>query len=298
MASLSAALQRPRYAPHLPPVLVGMNRAGSVGKTTFGHAVCAQAAMRGYNVLGIDADLQSDFSYWNGYDGDFVPAGTATVHDVMLGQAKLADAIVPGRTRIGPGDGDEAFEAIPRFSLVRGDNKMSQADGELTSDPKGVFWLQLALKNQIAASEIDLIYIDAPASLGRLSVSLLLAATDVVICMKPTRKELRGAAALAAMIEEIRAEYADDFGATARASYYLMNEAKTQKNQGAFYLEIQREANELFGDRLLPFIRPNVRIPEAYDAQEPVAIWDPQIPFVGAINETLDRLGYPDKRVA
>jgi cellulose biosynthesis protein BcsQ len=271
-----------------------MNRAGSVGKTTFGHSVCVQAALRGYNVLAVDADLQSDMSYWSGYDGDFVPDGACTVHDVMLGRAKLDEAIVPGRTRIGPGDSDEAFRDIPGWYLVRGDNKMSQADSELTMDPRGVFWLQLVLKNQVDAGQVDLIYVDCPASLGRLSISLLLAATDVTVCMKPTRKEMRGAAALAIAIEEIRAEY-QEFGASATASYYLINEAKSHSGQGAFYLELQQEAEEMFGDRLLPYIGSSVRIPEAYSAQEPVAIWDPKAPLVHTVNSILDRFGFEDK---
>ncbi|GAA3843896.1 hypothetical protein GCM10022226_78610 [Sphaerisporangium flaviroseum] len=293
MAPLSP-LQRPRYAPHLPPVLLGMNRAGSVGKTTVGHSIGVQAALRGYNVLKADADLQSDMSYWHGYDGDFVPKGAPTIHDVMLGRAKLDDAIVPGRTRISSGDGDDAFRVIPGLHLVRGDNKMSQADSELTMDPRGVFWLQLALKSQIQADQYDLIYIDCPASLGRLSISLLLAATDVIVCMKPTRKEMRGASALAVAIEEIRSEY-QEFGASATASYYLINEAKSHQGQGAFYLELQQEAEEIFGDKLLPYIGSSVRVPEAYSAQEPVAIWDPKAPLVPTINGILDTFGFPDK---
>ncbi|WP_203863475.1 hypothetical protein [Planobispora rosea] len=77
-----------------------------------------------------------------------------------------------------------------------------------------------------------------------------------------------------------------------------MNEAKVHQGQGAVYLEIQREAEEMFGDRLLPLMRLSVRIPEAYGAQEPVAIWDPSVPFVATINGVLDRFGYPDKNAA
>lgn len=291
---MSSLLRRPRYAPHLPPIVAGMNRAGSVGKTTIGHNAAVIAAKRGYKVLEVDGDLQSDMSYWNGYDGDLVPAGVATVHDVMLGRAKLTDAIVPGRTRIAAGDDDDAFEIIPNLDLVRGAREMSQADSELTLDPRGVFWLQLALKNQIKEGQYDLIWLDCPASLGRLSISLVLAATEVMVATKPTRKEMRGAAALSVAIDEVREAYGDDFGATASASFYVINEAKSHSGQGAVYLEIQEEAEQLFGDKLLPSIGPSVRVPEAYGAQEPVAIWDPKAPIVKSLGKILDRLGYPD----
>lgn len=287
-------LTSPAYAEHLPPVFAGMNRAGSVGKTTVGYNVCVQAALRGYRCLLIDADLQSDASYWSGWDGDFVPEGVATVHDVMLGRAKLPDATVPARTRVGAGDDDSSFLDIEGLDVVRGDKTMSQADSELTQDPRGVFWLQLALKNQIQAGQYDFIFIDCPASLGRLSISLLLAATDVIVCMKPTRKEMRGAAALAAEIERARYEY-QDFGVTTQVSYYLMNEAKKHDSQGKFYRIIQKEAEEKFGDMLLPLVGSAVFVTEAYDAQEALAYWDPNAPIVGTFNTILDRLGFPEK---
>ncbi|MEV4115981.1 ParA family protein [Nonomuraea sp. NPDC049695] len=289
-------LRRPRYGSHLPPVVSGMNRAGSVGKTTFGLNLCVQAALGGSKVLGIDADLQSDMSYWCGYDGDLIPDGVMTVHDVMLGRATLAEATVPGRTRVAAGDSDGAFAVIEGFDLVRGSKKMSQADSELTMDPAGVFWLQRVLKKQIVEGQYDLIYIDCPASLGRLSVSLLLAAVDVIVAMKPTRKELRGAAALGIAIDEIAAEF-EEFGASAQASYYLINEAKSTNSQGAFYMNMQKEAEELFEGRLLPFIGPSVRIPEAYDAQEPVVFWDPSTPLVPIVNKVLTALQFPTKEL-
>jgi len=290
-------LQRPVYAPHLPPVLAGMNRAGSVGKTTFGYNLCVQAARRGYKVLLVDADLQSDASFWSGWDGDAVPKGVATIHDVMLGNAKLADAIVPGRTRIGTGYEDAAFEIIPNLFIVRGHKDMSQADGELVQDPKGVFWLQHALRSGITEGEYDLIYVDCPASLGRLSISLILAATNIVMCMKPTRKELRGAKLLKEMVDETRSGY-EYYGAGAVASHIMMNEAKSTESQGKFYMNIQTEAREAYGDGVLGVLRTSVLVPEAYDAQEPLAIWAPAAPATLAIDAMLDSLGYPVQAAA
>jgi cellulose biosynthesis protein BcsQ len=279
------------YAPHLPPVVAWMNRAGSVGKTTVAYNGGVQLTRRDRRVLVIDADLQSDASYWSGWDGDLVPDGALTVHDVMLGRATLADATVPGRTRIAAGDSDEAFEVIDGLDLVRGDNAMSQADSELAQDPAGVFWLQRALKREISEGQYDLIFIDCPASLGRLSISLLLAATDVVVCMKPTRKEMRGAIALTNEIDKTRDAY-EDFGVNTSVAAYLMNESKKSDSQGKFYKQIQDEATELFGDRLLPLVHSSVYVPEAYDAQEPLVVWAKQSPIVSTVDSVLDDLGY------
>lgn len=287
--------RRPLYAPHLPPVFANMNRAGSVGKTTHMVTMWTLAALRGYRGLIVDADLQSDASYWFGWDGDDVPDGEATVHDVMLGRAKLADAMVPARTRIAPGDGADAFEEIPGLYLVRGDKTMKQADGELMGDAKGVFWLQLALKRGIEEGEFDFVGLDCPASLGRLSVSLLVAATEVTVCMKPTRKELRGASALAQEIAEVRAGY-EDFDATPEASLFVMNEAKEHVSQGKFYQDIQEEAQQVFGDRFMPMVKGSVVVPEAYDAQEPLPYWAPQHGLLTTYGQILDKAGFPEKR--
>ncbi|MEU0374422.1 ParA family protein [Streptomyces sp. NPDC006283] len=275
-------------------MIANMNRAGSVGKTTHMVTMWTLAALRGYRGLIVDADLQSDASYWFGWDGDNVPDGVATVHDVMLGRAKLRDAIVPARTRIGPGSGPDAFMEIPGLFILRGHKKMAQADGELIQDGKGVFWLQIALKRGVGEEEFDFIGVDCPASLGRLSVSLLVASTEVAVCMKPTRKEIRGALALKDEIAKVRAGY-EDWDATPDASLFIMNEAKEHDSQGKFYKGIQEEAEKLFGDRLMPMVKGSVLVPEAYDAQEPLPYWAPQAPILNTYRKVLDRTGFTEQ---
>lgn len=284
----------PNYAPHLnTPIFVMMNRAGSVGKTTVANTVFTEAALRGYTGLIIDADLQTDMSYWYGYDGDDVPEGVPTIHDLMLGQAKLADVIVPARTRIAPGDADDAFEVIPGLDLVRGDIKMKQADGELVQDKLGVFWLQNVIKKQVPESKYDFIVIDAPASYARLSESLLVAATDVITMMKPMRKELRGARALARELVSLNADF-EDYGANVRPTWYCINDAKSE-SQGKFFSNMQDEAREVYGDRLLPGVKNAVVVAEAFDAQEPLPIWAPKSESMKTFREITDQIGFPAK---
>lgn len=284
----------PAYAPHLGiPVFVMMNRAGSVGKTTVANTVFTEAALRGYRGLIIDADLQTDMSYWFGYDGDEVPAGVKTVHDLMLGRATLDEVTVPARTRIGTGDDDDSFETIPGLDLVRGDVAMKQADGELTQDTLGVFWLRDVIKKQIPEGKYDFIVIDAPASYARLSESLLVASTDVITMMKPMRKELRGARALAAEVDTLNVDY-EDHQARVSATWYCINDAKSE-HQGRFFANMQDEAKEVYGDKLLPGIKNAVVVAEAFDAQEPLPIWAPKSDSMKVFRDIADRLGFPEK---
>ncbi|MFF3264918.1 ParA family protein [Streptomyces sp. NPDC002932] len=284
----------PAYAPHLDiPVYVMMNRAGSVGKTTVLDAFATEASRRGYRGLLFDADLQTDLSYRSGYDGDDVPEGVQTIHDLMLGKAKLEDVVVPVRTRIAPGDADDSFEIIEGLDLVRGDIKMKQADGELVQDTLGVFWLQNVIKKQIQTGMYDFIGIDAPASYARLSESLLVAATDVITMMKPMRKELRGAQALAREVESLNVDF-QDYGVRVRPTWYCVNDAKSE-SQGKFFTNMQDEAEEVYGDRLLPGIRNSVVVAEAFDAQEPLPIWAPKSESMKTVREITDKIGFPEK---
>lgn len=283
----------PQYAPHLPPVFVMMNRAGSVGKTTFANTVFTEAALRRYRGLIIDADLQSDMSYWFGYDGDNVPPGVLTIHDLMLRRAKLADVTVPARTRIAPGAADSSFQAIEGLDLVRGDIKMKQADGELVQDSLGVFWLRDVLKKQIEKGQYDFIVIDAPASYARLSESLLVAGTDVITMMRPMRKELRGARALAHEVKTLGIDY-EDHGASTKCTWYCINDAKAE-SQGKFFANMHAEASAAYGDRLLPGIKNAVVVAEAFDAQEPLPIWAPKSESMTGFRKITDLIGFPAK---
>jgi len=255
--------------------------------------VFTEAGLRGYSGLFFDADLQTDLSYRSGYDGDFVPDGAPTIHDLMLGQAKLDDVIVPVRTRVASGDGDDAFEAIPGLDLVRGDIKMKQADGELVQDTLGVFWLQNVIKKQVPEGKYDFLVIDAPASYARLSESLLVAATDVITMMKPMRKELRGARALTSELATLNVDY-EDYGARVRPTWYCINDAKSE-SQGKFFSNMQDEAHEVYGDRLLPGVKNSVVVAEAFDAQEPLPIWAPKSESMKTFRTITDRIGFPEK---
>ncbi|MER7316497.1 MULTISPECIES: ParA family protein [Streptomyces] len=284
----------PAYAPHLHiPIFVMMNRAGSVGKTTVADAVFTEAALRGHRGLLFDADLQTDMSYRSGYDGDEVPDGVMTIHDLMLGRAKLEDVVVPVRTRIAAGNSDDAFQAIPGLDLVRGDIKMKQADGELVQDTLGVFWLQNVIKKQIQDGQYDFVAIDAPASYARLSESLLAASTNVITMMKPMRKELRGARALAREIQSMNVDFAD-YGVRVDPTWYCVNDAKSD-SQGKFFANMQDEAREVYGDRLLPGLKNAVVVAEAFDAQEPLPIWAPKSDSMRIIREITDRIGFLEK---
>lgn len=288
----------PLYAPHLPKVVLPINRAGSVGKTTAAVTWAVLAALRGYKVLFIDCDNQTDGSYCLTYDTKLLPASMATTHDLMLGKATLKEAIVPGRTRIADGEGPECFQVIENLDLVLGSTLLTQADGELVQKATGVFWLQRILRSQVQEGQYDLIILDPPASAGRFTVSLIIACSDIVACIRPTWKELRGVNALLELVDEVRTEFGD-FDVDPQFTHLLAMTTTSHRSQGAVYDDNQIKARDMFGaDKVMPGISQSILPAEAYEHQEPLPFWKPDAQIVTAFGEGLDMLGYPERAAA
>lgn len=289
----------PLYAPHLPKVILPINRAGSVGKTTAAVTWAVLAALRGYKVLFIDCDNQTDGSYALTYDCKELPADQPTTHDLMLGRATLKEAIVPGRTRIvEEGNGPECFQNIENLDLVLGSTELTQADGELVQKATGVFWLQRILRSQVQEGQYDLIILDPPASAGRFTVSLIIACSDIIACIRPTWKELRGVGALLELVDQVRSEFGD-FDVDPQFTYLLAMNTTTHRSQGAVYDDNQTKARDMFGkERVMPFVGQSVLPAEAYEHQEPLPFWKPDAQIVTVFGQGLDMLGYPERATA
>nr|WP_030557212.1 hypothetical protein [Streptomyces exfoliatus] len=111
--------------------------------------------------------------------------------------------------------------------------------------------------------------------------------------MKPMRKELRGARALAREIQSMNVDFAD-YGVRVDPTWYCVNDAKSD-SQGKFFANMQDEAREVYGDRLLPGLKNAVVVAEAFDAQEPLPIWAPKSDSMRIIREITDRIGFLEK---
>ncbi|GGO97987.1 ParA family protein [Wenjunlia tyrosinilytica] len=273
-------------APAGPLVVAFMNQAGGARKTTSAVTLGTLLAQQGRRILLVDADSQADASLLLGYgvpdqqDRDRVEAAQARldkmtdIHDVLLGEASLTEAVVPGRTRVGPGDGDDAFAVVPGLDLVLGSRKMTQADAELVQDETGFFWLRDALEEDLPADSYDAVFIDCRASLGRLEVSILVGSDKVIACTKPESKDLRGVAELEKTIERTRHKFRR-LGGAAELWHVLISGARSHRAQGAVYQDMVKRAQKRYGDQLLPLVHNSVLAIESYDAQEPLPFWAP-----------------------
>ncbi|MET8411074.1 AAA family ATPase [Streptomyces sp. NPDC005195] len=250
-------------------VLALTNQSGGAGKTTSAVNVAASAADLGYRSLVIDADAQCDASAATGYDNpDDVP-NQANLYDVLTGAAKLEDAVVPALA--GP-MGEDDTKPIPNMFIVLGSSELEEAEQLLAPKTGREFWLRTQIER--IRDSYDLILIDCPGNLGLIVVNAIVAADEVVACVKPGWKELRALTRMEAKIDGIRETFSA-MGARAELSNILIVDCPTTRNQGAVYDDSQQQAKDAYEELVLPTVRRSPRIPEAYAAQRVLRFYDP-----------------------
>jgi chromosome partitioning protein len=173
-----------------PRVLVVANQKGGVGKTTTAINLSTALAAVGEPTLVIDIDPQGNASTGLGISR---ASRTITTYDVLMGEAKLADAIVQTR--------------IPKLSIVPATVDLSGAELELIDRPRRNFILKDALAEYSAhgASEFSYVLLDCPPSLTLLTINAMTAADAVMVPLQCEFFALEGLSQLLKTIELVRA---------------------------------------------------------------------------------------------
>ena len=155
-----------------------INRRGGVGKTATANALGAGLFKRGYKVLFIDLDSQTNLTFDTG-----AKPGRFSAMDVLTGQATAEQAII----------------ATPQGDIISGSNALSGADLIISNTGK-----EYRLKEAIAPiiGRYDYIVIDTPPALGTLATNALTAATAAII---PAQAEIHSLQGIALLNETIAA---------------------------------------------------------------------------------------------
>jgi chromosome partitioning protein len=172
-----------------PRVLVIANQKGGVGKTTTAINLGTALAAVGQETLIIDIDPQGNASTGLG-----IPQSNRSVniYDVLMGQAKAAEAIVPTR--------------IPKLSIMPATVDLSGAELELIDVARRNFRLKDALAEYVAskASSFSYILIDCPPSLTLLTLNAMTAADAVMVPLQCEFFALEGLTQLLKTINLVR----------------------------------------------------------------------------------------------
>jgi chromosome partitioning protein len=240
-----------------PRVLVIANQKGGVGKTTTAINLGTALAAVGQPTLVIDLDPQGNASTGLG-----IPRNNRkiTSYDVLMGEAPLANAIMPTR--------------IPNLSLVPSTVDLSGAELELINVAQRNYRLKAAL-GEFAAADPDrfaYVLIDCPPSLSLLTVNAMAAADAVVVPLQCEFFALEGLTQLLKTIERVRVNLnpALEIQGIVLTMFDKRNRLSDQ---------VAADVRSHMGDKVYNTVIPrNVRISEAPSHGLPALVYDLRCP--------------------
>ena len=168
------------------------NQKGGVGKTTTAINLATAFAAIGWKVLLVDLDPQGNASTGLGISQSMRAYSS---YDVLLGEVKLADAIVATQ--------------VPRLDLLPATVDLSGAEVELVSLEDRTHRLSQAF-DEAPDGRWDIIMMDCPPSLGLLTVNALVAARYLLVPLQCEFFALEGLSQLLQTVERIRVAFNPD----------------------------------------------------------------------------------------
>ena len=160
-----------------------VNQKGGVGKTTSAINLGAALGALERRVLLVDCDPQG-----NATRGLGVEATEPNLYDVLSGSASIRAAIRPS--------------GFPHLDIVPSDRELVGVEVEFVGQSGWERWLKEALDPVVR--HYDEVLLDCPPSLGHLTVSALVAATEAFVPIQCEYFALEGVSALVATLTRVR----------------------------------------------------------------------------------------------
>lgn len=224
------------------------NRKGGTGKTTVSVNLAAEFAALGRKVLLIDLDSQGHCAVGLGFKRD--PQGPS-VHRLFLEPgATLSESIVP--------------TASENLWLAPADPLFDHGTG--TRDDRR---LRNALADEDLAGRFDLVVIDTPPSLDTLLVNSLVAADRVLVPYVPHHLSYEGVRQLVRVLFKVMTR--DNRGLKILGFLPTMVAANVRQHRATN----GQVALEFGASRVLPGIRSDIRLAEAFAAGRPIRDYAP-----------------------
>lgn len=253
-------------------VVAVANQKGGVGKTTTTLNLSASLAVSGQRVLLVDVDPQANLTSGVGLKGQAAEAGT----------------VYQALTRAELGGDPSAYVLKTRtkgLDIIPADRNLTGAEIEMVPLDRREERLRLLLSP--LRDHYDYIFIDAPPSLGLLTLNALVAADAVLIPLHCEYYALEGLADLWGTIRRVRTVLNPSLDI--EGVLFTMFDERTNLSQ-----QVANEVRAFFKDKVFQTTVPrNIRLGEAPSHGMPVIEYDPKSrgseAYVALAREVLER---------
>ncbi len=228
-----------------------VNQKGGVGKTTTAVNLAAYIAETGTSTLLIDMDPQGNSTSGFGIDRNSLKL---SVYDVLINAKSI----------------EEAADYHPSANLTVLPSATDLAGAEIELTPKIAREGYLRTAIETVKSQYDVIIIDAPPSLGLLTLNVLVAANALIIPMQAEYYALEGISLLIQTIDLVRRQLNPDLDVA--SVVMTMYDSRTR-----LAMQVVEEVQNYFGDTVSPTMVPrNVRLSEAPSHGQPILQYSPR----------------------
>jgi chromosome partitioning protein len=228
-----------------------VNQKGGVGKTTTSVNISAYMALAGARVLLVDADPQANATSGLGIDRQTV---RNTSYSVLIDNMPVSKAMSP--------------TAVANLMILPATADLTGAEIELMPRISRETFLSRALS--AVRDEFDVIVIDAPPSLGLLTLNALVAADAVLIPIQTEYYALEGMSQLMNTIELVKAQLNPRLDIA--LAILTMFDYRTRLSK-----QVVDEVRGYFSEKVAGTVVPrNVRLSEAPSHGLPIALYDPR----------------------
>lgn len=230
-------------------VIAIANQKGGVGKTTTAVNLSACLAKKGKRVLLVDCDPQGNSTSGVGVDKRRCEK---TVYDVLIGGAEAKETIVK--------------TPYENLSICPSNISLSGAEIELVSEMGRETKLKKAIES--VRDEFDVVLIDAPPSLGLITINVLTASDSVIVPIQCEYYALEGVSQLMNTIKKVK----QVMNPSLEIEGILMTMFDSRTNLS---IQVIEEVKKFFPNKVYKTLIPrNVRLSEAPSFGKPIIYYD------------------------